>query len=254
MHLFQLVFLLGAGFLAGTVNSIAGGGTLISFPALLIVGYSPVVANVTNSVASWPGYVGGTFGYRSQLAQQRSRLVLSGTAAIVGAVIGTIILLLAPTAIFSEVVPFLVLGSCALLGFQRSISDWIGRIAKKESSGASLAVAIALSAVYGSYFGAGLGIVLLAVFSIFSKDSIQNNNAAKIVMSLVIATVGDIIYIVFAHVAFVAVAVMAGGFLGGGLLGVKIAKRLPASILRWSVITYGTIVGLILLFQNVTQR
>ncbi len=254
MHFAQLVFLLGAAFVAGIVNSVAGGGSLISFPALLIVGIAPLVANVTNSVASWPGYLGGALGYRSHLGHQRSRLIRTSIAASIGSLAGTAILLLSPSSVFRAVVPFLVLGSCALLGFQRPISNWVARKGAHETSDAGLLVSVGLAAVYGSYFGAGLGIILLAVFSIFASENIQNNNAAKIALSLVIGTVGALVYIFFAHVAYDAVAVMAGGFLAGGLTGAKVAKRLPAKVLRYSVISFGVVVGAVLLVQNLTQK
>lgn len=250
INLVQVLFLVGAAVLAGIVNSMAGGGSLISFPALLAIGLPPVVANVTNSVASWPGYLGGTVGYRSLLGHQRSRIVRTGVVAIFGSLAGTAVLLLSPASVFKAVVPFLVLGSCALLAFRDHVAALFERLKRKEGSGAGLLVAIGLSSVYGSYFGAGLGIILLALLSIFAEGSLQEHNAVKITLSLIIATAGDIIFIAFAHVAFLAVLAMSGGFLVGGLVGAKVARRMPAGLLRTLVITYGTVIGLVLLYQN----
>ncbi len=249
-----MVFLLGAAFVAGTVNSVAGGGSLISFPALLIVGIPPLIANVTNSVASLPGYLSGSFGYRTHISDQRPQLVRAAMSASVGSLVGTAVLLLSPSSVFRAVVPFLILGSCALLGFQGSIANWVARYRTHESSDLGLLASVGVASVYGSYFGAGLGIILLAIFSIFAPDSLQHNNAAKIGLSAVIGSVGTVVFVTFAHVAYIAVAVMAGGFLAGGLFGAKVAKRLPVNVLRYSVITFGVIVGGILLVQSVTGK
>ncbi|MDA8262867.1 MAG: sulfite exporter TauE/SafE family protein [Actinomycetota bacterium] len=250
LHLVQILFLVGAAVLAGIVNSVAGGGSLISFPALLAVGLPPVVANVTNSVASWPGYLGGTVGYRSMLGHQRSRIVHTGIAAIFGALAGTAVLLLSPASVFKAVVPFLVLGSCALLAFRDHVAALFARLRRKEGSEVGLIVAIGIAAVYGSYFGAGLGIIVLALLSIFAEGTLQEHNAVKVALSLVIATAGDIVFVIFAHVAYLAVLAMAGGFLVGGLVGAKVARRMPAGLLRTLVIAYGTLIGLVLLYQN----
>lgn len=250
MEATRIAFLSVAALLAGVVNSIAGGGSLISFPALLAVGLPPVVANVTNSVASWPGYFAGTVAYRSALGDQRKRLLGTTAASAVGSVIGTVILLTSPASIFRAIVPFLVLGSCALMAFQGQISRFVASAASKRTSQGLLYFAVGIAAIYGSYFGAGLGMILLAVFSIFSPASIQSNNAAKIAMSLAIATVGDIVFLIFAQVSFVAVGAMTVGFLAGGFLGVRIARSLSANVLKWSVVSFGTVVGVILLVQN----
>lgn len=250
LHLVQLLFLVGAAILAGAVNSIAGGGSLISFPALLAVGLPPVVANVTNSVASWPGYLGGTLGYRQLLGHQRSKIVHTGVAAIFGSLLGTAVLLLSPASVFKAVVPFLVLGSCALLAFRGHVAALFAMLHRKEGSEVGLIAAVGIAAVYGSYFGAGLGIILLALLSIFAEGSLQEHNAVKVALSLVIATAGDLVFVVFAHVSYLSVVVMAGGFLIGGLAGAKVARKMRAGLLRGLVISYGTIIGLVLLYQN----
>ena len=154
-----------AGLLGGAVNSVAGGGSLISFPALLAVGYPSVTANVTNTVALFPGYLGATTAYRKELEGQRSRVVVLGASSIAGGVVGSALLLTTPGSVFKAVVPWLILLACALFGLQplatRKLAD--RQVGSKGHRSPGLHAAIFLAAVYGAYFGAGLGIVLLAV-------------------------------------------------------------------------------------------
>ncbi|KJF18638.1 sulfite exporter TauE/SafE family protein [Acidithrix ferrooxidans] len=250
MNIAHLLFLVAAGLVAGTVNSIAGGGSLISFPALLFVGLGPIVANVTNSLASLPGYISGTIGYRRALPHQRHRLIQASIACVFGSVVGTVILLTTPVSYFRAVVPFLILGACALLVFQERISVFVSFSKVSSKSKWVMPLAIGISAIYGSYFGAGLGIILLAILSIFSDETLQNNNALKITLSVVIASVGDLIYVLVTHVAFLDAGVMAIGFILGGFLGAKIASRLSARVLRISIVIFGVCVSSILLYQT----
>lgn len=248
-----------AALVAGAVNAVAGGGSLISFPALLAAGYPAVVANVTNTVALSPGYLGGTFGYRRELAGQRRRALTLGLVSVTGALLGAWLLLVSSPKLFERIVPFLILLACGLLAAQAPLSRLLGRRpAGRDAPGAArtarrhgavLLAAQFLAAAYGAYFGAGLGIMMLAILGIFVADSLQRLNALKGLLSLVINLVGALYFALFADVVWVAVAVMAAASLLGGQAGVLLARRLNDQALRWLVIAFGVVVGVRLLFR-----
>jgi uncharacterized protein len=236
-----------AGLLAGAVNAVAGGGSLISFPALLAVGYPSVPANVTNNVALLPGYVGGTLAYREELEGQGRRARRLGATSAVGGLAGAILLNVSPPGVFEAIVPFLILLSCALLVIQPAASRYV------ESRGhqgrpAAVHAGVLFAAVYGGYFGAGLGIMLLAALGAFLPDDLQRLNALKGLLSLVISAVAVVYFVLFGPVAWAAAAVMAVTSLAGGQGGVRVARRLSATALRWVVVAFGTAVALVLLF------
>lgn len=255
----RIVLLGAAAFVAGGINAVAGGGSLISFPALLLAGYPALTANVTNSVALLPGYLGGSVGYRRELRGQQPRVLRLGLISVAGAVLGAFLLLAGPASVFQRIVPWLILGACALLVAQ----PWIARrVAAREEARAQagvtprrfgeitlpLAAAQFVSAVYGAYFGAGVGVIMLAVLGIFLVDSLQRINALKGLLSLIITVVAVVYFIAAAKVAWVAVAIMAPIAYVGGLLGVAVARRLDDRVLRISVVAFGVAVGLRLLF------
>jgi uncharacterized membrane protein YfcA len=261
----RIALLAAAAFLAGGINAVAGGGSLISFPALLLVGYPALTANVTNTVALVTGYLGGTVGYRRELRGQEQRMVRLGLLSVAGAVLGAFLLLRAPASVFQRLVPSLILGACALLLAQPRIARRVAsRAAAREAEAAAAGVqprrlgwgeipvaliaAQFVAAVYGAYFGGGLGVITLAVLGIFVHDSLQRINALKGVLSLVINLVAVLYFIAFGSVAWVAVAVMAPISYAGGLLGVKVARRLNDRVLRVVVVCYGVAVGVRLLF------
>ena len=238
-----------AAFVAGGVNAVAGGGSLISFPALLWVGYAPVVANVTNTVALLPGYAGGTMGYRPELAGQRSRALRLVAVSVAGAVLGSVLLLAGPASVFSRLVPWLILFSCAILAAQPAIARWLrGRAGEERSDvSAGLVAAQVAAAVYGAYFGAGVGVMMLATLGIFLEDGLQRLNALKGLLSLVINLVAAVCFVVAAKVVWTAVAIMAVASLLGGRLGVTLARRLDDRVLRVLVIAFGVAVAIRLL-------
>jgi uncharacterized membrane protein YfcA len=244
----EIALLGGAGFLAGAVNAVAGGGSLISFPALLAVGQPAVTANVTNAVAVVPGYLGGTIGYRRELQGQRRRAVGLAATSIVGAVCGAILLLVSSEKLFKAIVPFLVLFSAALLAAQPLMS----KLTRGPRRGGEHTVRLHAmnlgAAVYGGYFGAGLGIMLLAVLGLSIDDELQRLNALKGLLSLVIGLVAAAYFAIFGPVQWDAAAVMAVTSLGGGQAGVVLARRLDDRVLRWVVVAFGTAVGIALFF------
>ena len=256
----QLLLLATAALVAGAVNAVAGGGSLLSFPALLAVGYPALTANVTNSVALTPGYLGGTVGYRRELAGQRARIVALGATSATGAVVGAFLLLVSSAALFERIVPLLIFVACGLLAAQPRLARLVRE--RREGPGGepappgragldghtvALFTAQFLAAIYGAYFGAGVGIMMLAILGIFVADSLQRLNALKGLMSLLVAVVAAVAFALFADVSWVAVAVMAAASLLGGQLGVVLARRLNDQALRWLVIAFGVTVGVYLL-------
>ena len=243
-----LVFLLVAGLLAGAVNAVAGGGSLLVFPALLAVGFPPLAANVSNSVAQWPGYLGIVAGARRDLAGQRRRILLTSSVAVVGSAIGCGLLLVLPGAVFDAVVPALVLAASAVM----AAGPWLKRRIGTPDAGApdrngGLLPAVFLAAIYGGYFGGALGVILIATLSLCVGDDLRRVNALKGLLSLVIATVTVVVFAIGAPVDWLAVAVLAPTTLLGGFVGAKLAQRLPEPVLRWAVVLLGLAVGIALL-------
>ncbi|GAC1440859.1 MAG: sulfite exporter TauE/SafE family protein [Mycobacteriales bacterium] len=237
-----------AGLLAGAINAVAGGGTLLSFPALLAVGLSPVTANVTSSVGLLSGYVGGSVAYRRELADQRPRLLSLLPAAVLGGAVGAVLLLLTPNDAFRALVPYLVLISCALLAAQPRLARALARRNADDIAWAAR-VGVGIASVYGSYFGAGLGVLLLAVLGVLVSDELQRLNALKGLLSLVVNVVGVVVFVAAAQVAWAYAALLAVTAGVGGTLGVGLARRLPPALLRLSVVCLGTVVGVVLLLS-----
>jgi uncharacterized membrane protein YfcA len=238
----ELVFLGGAALLAGAINAIAGGGSLISFPALLAVGYPSVAANVTNLVALLPGYASGTAAYREQLTGQGARVRLLGAISAAGAAAGTALLLTTSSKAFDAVVPGLVVLACVLLAVQPVLA----RALAGRAPAWALGLLIFLASVYGGYFGAGLGIMLLAVLAAVLADDLQRLNALKGALSLVVAIVSAVAVGLFGPVAWLPAAIMAAGSVAGGALGARVAQRLPATALRWGIVVYGLVLAVVL--------
>jgi uncharacterized protein len=242
----ETMSLLAAGAAAGAVNTVAGGGSLVSFPALLAVGYSPVTANVTNQVGLVPGYLGGSVGYREELAGQSARARDLGVTAGVGAAAGTALLLLAPADSFRAIVPYLVLASCVLLACQPALTRAAGRH-RTAHPGLPLHVGTFAAGVYGGYFGGALGIVLLALLGVLLADGLHRLNALKGLLSLVVGLVAAVAFAVFGPVAWGAAALVAAGSLIGGHGGAGLARRLSPAVLRWAIIVYGVAAAIVLL-------
>ncbi|GAC1328448.1 MAG: hypothetical protein NVSMB13_15550 [Mycobacteriales bacterium] len=245
----------GAGLLAGGVNAVAGGGTLITFPALLAVGNSALVANITSSVGLVSGYLGGSLAYREELTGQRSRVRDLGVVSVLGGVVGAVVLLVTPTSAFRTIVPYLILLACALLMAQPRLAAAVARRRGATASPATTAsppgtrvgwplrLLVFLGAIYGSYFGAGLGVVLLGIFGILIPEDLQRLNALKGLLSLVINVVGVAIFLLSARVAWADAAVLAVTAYAGGVLGVRVARRLRPAVLRYGVVALGVVVA-----------
>jgi uncharacterized membrane protein YfcA len=230
-----------AGFLAGGINAVAGGGSLVSFPALVASGLPTLDANVTNSVAVWPGYIGSTLGYREELRPQRQRLLTLGITGLLGGAAGSAVLLVASESVFDNVVPVLVLAGSLLLALQPQAAELARRRGTHEHDRPSLALLVTtfVAAAYGAYFGGGLGVILLALLGTFLADDFQRLNGLKTALSLVINFAALVAYVAFAPVDWASVAVVAPAALVGGYAGSHLARRLPAATLRTAVILFG---------------
>ncbi len=233
-----------AGFGAGAVNAVAGGGSLISFPALLGAGYPSVAANVTNSVALLPGYLGGSLAYRRELAGQRARMRALAPTAAIGAAAGAALLLVSPASVFEAIVPWLILAACLLLALQPRAAALAQRHRTRGRAGVSLHAGLFVATLYGGYFGAGLGIVLLALLGVLLPDGLQRLNALKGVLSLLVAVVSAVGFALFGPVAWDAVLIVGATCLLGGVAGARVAQRLPAALLRAVVIAFGAAVAI----------
>jgi uncharacterized protein len=246
----SLAFLLVAGLVAGAVNAAAGGGSLLVFPALLAAGLPPLAANVTNSIAQWPGYVGIVAGVRRDLEGQGRRILLTSVVAVVGAAVGCTLLLVLPAEVFNAVVPVLVLLASALFAMQPLIRRWTAPTAGMPDRLVTLLPSVFVASVYGGYFGGALGVILIATLSLFAHDKLVRLNALKGLLSLVVATVTVIYFSIGAPVDWLAVALLAPSTLVGGYIGARVARRSPDQVLRWAVVLLGTAVGVYLLVNG----
>ena len=249
MSVLEVLLLVVAGLVAGGVNAVAGGGSLISFPALLAIGIPPLSANVTNTVAVWPGYVGTSWGYRRELRTQPRRVLALLPVAVVGAALGCVLLLQTGQEAFEQVVPYLVILGSLLLAVQGVVTERVRRWPGASGGMRSplLHVTLLGAAAYGAYFGGGLGVVLLACLGLFVADDLQRLNALKSVLSLVINFVALVVFAVFGPVVWSSVAVLAPATLLGGYLGAFAARRLAPQALRAVVVVFGVAVGIALL-------
>ena len=234
---------------AGLVNALAGGGTLITFPTLIAAGLPAIAANVTNTVALCPGYLGATFAQSKDLKDQRRRLWMLLPAGAIGGIIGGLLLLNTGEKLFRQLVPFLILIASLLLAIQDPLRAWLTkRNAEKDTKTASEAWAIlpiGLAAVYGGYFGAGLSVIVLAVLGLTLDDSLTRLNALKQSIAFSANIAAALFFVFSGQVVWPVALVMAVGALLGGSLGGRLAGRIKPSTLRWIVVAIGVIVAVI---------
>jgi uncharacterized membrane protein YfcA len=231
-----------AGFTAGGVNTIVGSGSLVTFPTLLAIGYAPVTANVSNTVGLTLGNVSGAIGYRRELRGQRRRVLALAGGSGAGAIVGGVLLLALPSSVFNAVVPALILLSCALMAFKRTPKT----AAEREHTTAAILAAF-FTGIYGGYFGAAQGVILLAVLRLCFTDDLQRLNGVKNVLAMVANGVAALLFIAVAHVAWGAAALIAVGSITGAQVGAKVGRRLPEQVLRWVVVIAGTVVAIVLI-------
>ena len=238
-----------AGLAAGTINTIVGSGSLITFPTLLAVGYPAVTANVTNTVGLVPGVVSGSVGYRRELTGQRPRLLVLGVPAVAGGITGAVLLLVLPGSVFRQIVPVLILVACGLVLAQPALSRRLAarRGSEERHGGVGLYASVFATGVYGGYFGAAQGVMLIALLAIFLSDDLQRLNGAKNVLALLINGVAAVVFIAVAHVAWGAAGLLAAGSVIGGQVGATVGRRLSPVLLRTVIVVVGVAVSIDLL-------
>jgi uncharacterized protein len=242
MTVLEALAVLAAGTAAGGVNAVVGSGSLITFPTLLAVGYAPVTANVSNCVGLVPGGVSGSFGYRRELRGQWRRCAMLAVGTTLGAVLGGILLLELPDAVFDAIVPALILLAVALMALRPSPKVHEG--ASNDAAGIASSFAVG---IYGGYFGAAQGIILMSLLRLSYAENLQVLNAIKNVLAGVANAVAGLLFIIVADVAWDAAALIAAGSIAGSLVAARYGRRIPPEILRRVVIVYGTIVAIVLI-------
>ncbi|MEV6344179.1 sulfite exporter TauE/SafE family protein [Actinoplanes sp. NPDC051851] len=253
MNLTEATLLLVAGLAAGGVNAIAGGGSLITFPMMLAIGMPSVSANVSNALSVAPGYASSVVSSRADLAGQGRRALRVIPTAIAGALCGCALLLKTPRHVFDFVVPFLVIGAALMLAFQTKLRGLVGHPAHVSDRRAQvmLHTAVFLCALYGGYFNAALGVLLVAGLALVLEETLARVSALKNLLSAIVGMVTILVYSIFGPVNWAAVAVVAPATVIGGYLGAKVARRLPAKVLRAVIVTFGLLVGTYLFVRAV---
>ncbi|MCP3805250.1 sulfite exporter TauE/SafE family protein [Allokutzneria sp. A3M-2-11 16] len=230
-----------AGVWAGTINTVVGSGTLVTFPVLVALGYPPVTATTSNAIGLAPGTISGAIGYREELRGQGSRLLRFGIASLLGAVGGTVLLLSLPKDAFETIVPVLVGLAVVLVIIQPRVSKWVAsrKATPAASGGAVLLFLIFLIGIYGGYFTAAQGVMLVAVMGMLLAEPLQRLNGIKNVLSAVVNVVAGVIYAFVAPVSWPVVGLLAAGSVLGGVLGAKIGRKLSPTVLRAVIVVVG---------------
>jgi uncharacterized membrane protein YfcA len=252
VHHHLWLVLTAAAFAAGVINAIAGGGSLLSFPALLLTGMPSVAANATNTLANLPGTITAAWAYRALIVEERRRAWILALPSLLGGLAGSVLLLNTSEKTFDVIVPWLILFACALLALQGPVARLVARATPTSDRHVPLALwgAQFFIAVYGGYFGAGIGILMVAAMAIFLPETLQHANALKVLFATLINAMAAV-YFLHAHaVHFTEAGVMALASVGGGYSGARIAQRLNAVVLRALIIVYGVGVAIVLLYRG----
>ncbi|MET0135295.1 MAG: sulfite exporter TauE/SafE family protein [Kibdelosporangium sp.] len=228
-----------AGVCAGTINTVVGSGTLITFPVLLAVGYPPVVANASNSIGLVPGGITGAIGYRDELTGQRPRVLRLGSCSLAGGAAGAALLLVLPPGVFKAVVPILIVVALILVIIQPWLSRRLSELDRHEHGGAGALAAAFGTGVYGGYFGAAQGVLLIGLLGLMMDERLQRLNALKNVLTAGVNLIAGVIFVLVADVAWEAVALIAIGSTAGGLIGARVGRRLPPAVLRGVIVVVG---------------
>ncbi len=237
------VAIFAAGIAAGTINTVVGSGTLITFPVLLAFGYAPVTANVSNTIGLVPGSAAGAIGYRSELSGQRARALPLAAASVLGSVLGAALLLTLPASAFKAIVPAFIVVALVAIVLQPQLVRALGarRRAAHEHPGPWVLLAVFLSGVYGGYFGAAQGILLLAILGLALDETLQRINALKNVLAGLVNFVAGAIFVFAADVAWAPVGLIAAGAILGGMIGARWGRRLPPPALRAVIVVVGVV-------------
>jgi uncharacterized membrane protein YfcA len=232
------VFVALAGLGAGFVNGVAGGGTLVSFPVLLALGVPALQANVTSTIGIFPGYLGGVAGFRREVVAQKDRLRSLAPVAIAGGITGAVLLLVTPSNAFRSAAPYLILVSCGLFAAQPLLAKHFERVERRGRLLLALG-GLLVACVYGAYFGAGLGVLLLAVLGIAIPDSLSRTSGLRSVLSLIVNLIAAVVFAFAAHVLWVDAGILAGSSVVGGYCGARFARWIPRGPLRVLIILIG---------------
>jgi len=239
MTALHAVVIFAAGLAAGTINTVVGSGSLITFPTLVALGYPPVLANVSNNVGLVPGGLSGVYGYRRELAGQRARITRLAPASVAGGVTGAVLLLVLPGSVFKRVVVVLIAIALVLVVAQPRLAR---RVAGARSRGTAVLVACVFGVgVYGGYFGAAQGIILIALLSIFVADDLQRLNATKNVLAMGVNGVASIVFITATHIDWAVAGLIAAGSVIGGQIGAGVGRRLDPRALRGLIVVVGVV-------------
>jgi uncharacterized membrane protein YfcA len=230
-----------AGLAAGTINTVVGSGTLITFPVLLAFGYAPVTANVSNTIGLVPGSISGSLGYRRELAGQRGRAVRFGTASVLGGITGAALLLVLPASAFEAIVPVFIAIALALVVLQPRLNRMLAKRAIDPESKARVLTLLAIYAtgVYGGYFGAAQGILLLGILGLALAQDLHRTNGLKNVLAGLVNGVAGLFFIVAAHVEWAPAAIIAVSSILGAQIGARYGRRLPPTALRGLIMVVG---------------
>lgn len=253
--MFEIFVIVTAGVLAGIINSIAGGGSLISFPTLLWLGRDPIMANATNTIAIWPGSLAGVFGFRRELKTVRGWLLLLVFPSIAGGLAGAALLLNTPGAVFEKLVPILIFGATVLLAGQELITRKLGVIARAHehpTTGWVLFVFLFqfLVSIYGGYFGAGMGILMLAALGLIGMTDMHQMNGLKNLLALFINGVAAVYFAISGAVNWRDALLMAAGAITGGYIGARLARRMGRTFVRRVVVAIGVVMTVALLVKS----
>ncbi len=241
MSVGEVIAILAAGLAAGTINTVVGSGTLISFPVLLAFGYSPITANVSNTIGLAPGALSGAYGYREELRGQRRRILVYGTAALLGGALGAVLLLSLPSKVFDAIVPAFVILAVVLVIVQPRLAAKLAVRPRGRGHEIVGRASVFLTGIYGGYFGAAQGVLLLAVLGITDPDELQRTNALKNVLAGSVNGLAGVIFAFSSSIAWGPAALLAVGSITGGQLGAKIGRSLSPNVLRGLIVVVGTI-------------
>ncbi|GAA4056761.1 sulfite exporter TauE/SafE family protein [Nonomuraea soli] len=228
-----------AGVGAGAINAVVGSGSLITFPTLVAFGVPPVVANVSNNIGLVPGSFTGAYGYRKELTGQRSRLIRLGAASMLGAALGGLLLINLDPGVFQVVVPILIGLACVLVIIQPWLSKRMAAPHAHPHGGPWLWLAVFGAGIYGGYFGAAQGVLLIGILGLMLDEGLQRVNAAKNVLSLVVNFTAAVLFLIIAEIDWWAVGAIAIGSMIGGFVGAKVGRRIPAPVLRGIIVCVG---------------
>ena len=252
MNLLQVSALLLAGLVGGGLNAVAGGGSLITYPTLMAVGVPPLQANATNGIAVAPAYAAAAFGSREHLRGQKRRALLLIPTALVASVCGALLLLNTPHSVFEAIVPFLVLAATVLM----AVGPWVNRKVTKLNGGRDLHpvvlhIGVFAGCLYGSYFNAALGLILIAVIAMSVSERLVRVGALKNFCTMLVGVVTCVIYGVWADVAWWAIGVLVPATFIGGYIGARVFQKIPERPLRIAIVVYGLVLSAVLLVRSI---